>query len=75
MRRVRWGVERGSGCGVVAAAVRSMALARLQAFFGASVAVSVTAALRMGTAIVPLPICFTPATGTTRVISESALTP
>lgn len=40
---------------------RSMALARLQAFFGASVAVSVTAALRMRPAIVPLPICFTPA--------------
>lgn len=57
------------------ALVMSMVLAQLQAFFGASVAVSVTAALRMGPAIVPLPICLTPAAGTTRVISESELTP
>lgn len=70
------GHEEGQvGCWVVAFAVRSMVLAWIQAFFGASVAVSVTAALRMGTAIVPLPICFTQAAGTTRVISESALTP
>lgn len=39
-----------------------------------SVAVSVTAALRMGPAIVSLPIWLTPAAGTTRVISESELT-
>ena len=65
-------VEEGWGG---AAAVRSMVLAKLQAFFVASVAVSVTAALRMGPAIVPLPICLTPAAGTTRVIYESELTP
>jgi len=53
--------------------VRSVALARLQAFFGASVAVSVTAALCMGRAIVPPPPPASPRL--TRVISESALAP
>lgn len=72
-----WGGSGGGGAGrsAVGAAARSVVLARLQAFFGASVAVSVTAALCMGPSIVPHPICLTPAAGTTRVISESALTP
>lgn len=56
------------------ATVWSMTLEWFQAFFEASVAVSVTAALGMGTAIVSLPICLTLAAGTTRVISDSELT-